>query len=141
MSIFVFTAVFCGYINGYVTARYLKFFGKTDMLFATLMSAVALPLFIISAALLEILFDYVDHDPRRYRFQFPILQTIGWYLINALLCYSGAYKGYLQIADNKATPVGQVARPIPTQPWYLSVYTLSLVSGLIQFFAIYREIQ
>ena len=37
-----------GYLNGYVTARYLKFFGATDIMLSMTISAVALPLFLLA---------------------------------------------------------------------------------------------
>ena len=128
---FVSIAVIFGYLNGYVTARYLKFFSKTEMLQASFLSAVAIPMCIFSVIMFEMLFNWIDPDPRRYRYTFPILQTTGWYLLNALLCYFGAFKGYLQIADQKVAPTGQVARQIPKQPWYLSIYLLPLATGFI----------
>ena len=106
LDTFVCIAVIFGYLNGYVTARYLKFFGKTEMWQATFLSAVALPLCIFSVILIEMFFNWIDHDPRRYRYTFPMMQTIGWYILNALLCYFGAFKGYIQLADQKAAPIG-----------------------------------
>ena len=110
LDTFVFIAVIFGYLNGYVTARYLKFFNKTEIWYATFLSAVALPLCIFSVIIFEMLFNYIDPNPRRYRYTFPLIQTIGWYILNALLCYFGALRGYLQNADKNVAPVGQVAR-------------------------------
>ena len=70
---FICIAVTFGYLNGYVTARYLKFFSKTEMRYATLLSAVVLPLCILSVITLEVLFNRIDYDPRRYRYTFPVI--------------------------------------------------------------------
>jgi transmembrane 9 superfamily member 2/4 len=48
-----------GHVNGYVTARYLRFFGNSDFKLAVIISALALPAFIIGVFLVEIFFAYI----------------------------------------------------------------------------------
>ena len=47
------TMAFFGLLNGYMTSRYLKFFGTTDWNFSATVSSLVLPLFITGAFLLE----------------------------------------------------------------------------------------
>ena len=90
----VFLAIF-GYLNGYVTARYLKFFGVTDLYFTVTVSAVALPLYIVGALALEMFFAWIGNQPTRHTFKVVMLRTFGWYLLNAVLCYLGSFHGYV----------------------------------------------
>ena len=85
---------FGGCTNGYVTARFLKFFGQTDLVFTTLICAVALPLYIISALLIESAFAWYGELPAKNSFGKSILRAIGLYLLHATLCYYGAFAGY-----------------------------------------------
>lgn len=38
----------CGVINGFVTARTLKFFGATEWIFSAMMSAIILPIWVLT---------------------------------------------------------------------------------------------
>lgn len=86
---------FCGLFNGYVTSRYLKFFGTTDLVFTTLIGAVGLPSYAISATLLEMLIAHVGKQATRYSFMSVLLRVIGYILLNAVMCYIGAWRGYV----------------------------------------------
>ena len=55
-----------GYTNGYVTARYLKFFGSSDWSFSAVVSALALPMFFTAAILEEVFFAWVTRSSLRY---------------------------------------------------------------------------
>ena len=59
---------FGGFLNGYVTARYFKFFGKTDLSDAFVICAVALPLYIYSAFIVESIFAWYGELPKSNSF-------------------------------------------------------------------------
>lgn len=128
-----------GFFNGYVTSRYLKYFGTTDWNFSASVSAFAFPCFIMGAFFLELVFGWLAKSSIRYSVGTTILRVVGWYLLNGTMCYYGAFKGYVQ----KATPVipalGKVIRPIPAQPYYMNICVIAPVFGFIQFAAIYAE--
>ena len=84
-----------GYVNGYVTARYLKFFGATDVMFSMTISAVALPLFLMVCLAVEKIFNRVDHIPNRFANKVYVAHAIILYIMNVGLCYLGAHRGYL----------------------------------------------
>lgn len=84
-----------GFINGYVTSRTLKFFGTTDWNFSATISAFALPLFITGLMGFEMFFAWISNSPSKYSFGKTLLRTIGWYLLNGVMCYIGAYRGYI----------------------------------------------
>ena len=52
-----------GYLNGYVTARWLKFYGATDWNFSAIVSSCALPVYFIGAIITEVFFSYILHTP------------------------------------------------------------------------------
>lgn len=128
-----------GYVNGYVTARYLKFFGSPDWTFSAVVSALALPMFFTAAILEEVFFAWVTRSSMRYSAGQTILRAIGWYLLNGSLCFAGAYRGYLKKAASLPAQVSKVRRPIPPQPAYMSIFIITPVFGLIQFMSIYVE--
>ena len=55
-----------GYFNGFVTARYLKFFGYADFKLATSISALVLPAFIIGVFFAELLLAYIQKSALRF---------------------------------------------------------------------------
>ena len=57
---------FFGFINGYVTSRYLKYFGTTDWNFSATVSAFAFPCFIMGALGLELVFAWLARSSLRY---------------------------------------------------------------------------
>ena len=93
-SILACTLILCGFLNGYITARNLKFFSLTDLWLSVTTSALALPVFVLGSLLAEMILDWLDHNPRRYRVGAMLSTSIGWYFCNAAMCYLGAYKGY-----------------------------------------------
>lgn len=111
-TIMVFLGVF-GFFNGYVTSRYLKFFGTTDLILSTTISALCLPLFVVGGLLLEMFFAHIGKQAERYSFMAVIFRTIGWYLLHSTMCYYGAFKGYLEKATPPVVAIGKVRRPIP----------------------------
>ena len=139
-SIIVTTLVFNGFMNGYVTSRYLKFFGTTDLWLSTTLSAVALPIFLIVAMAIERFTNWTAGGINRDSFFSTVFYSLIWYSIHAVMCYLGAFRGYTKIAAKPAAPIGKVPRPIPKQPFYQSVYILAPICGFVQFIAIYTEL-
>ena len=131
---------FNGFYNGYITSRYLKFFGKTDLWFSTTLSAAVLPLYIVAALTIERFAMWSGNGITRHGFMHTIFKSVAWYSLHAVMCYLGAFKGYTELATKPATPIGRVIRPIPKQPCYQNVYILAPVCGLIQFVAIHYEL-
>lgn len=64
-TLMVVMAIF-GFLNGYVTSRYLKYFGTTDWNFSASVSAFALPCFIMGALGLEQIFAWLARSSLRY---------------------------------------------------------------------------
>ena len=89
-SIIAYSLAMFGFLNGYVTSRYLKFFGKTDLMYSVTISAVVLPIFLFSCLLLEHFFDWIDHIPNRISNKVMLFHAILVYLSHASLCYVGA---------------------------------------------------
>lgn len=120
-----------GFLNGYVTSRYLKFHGTTDWAFSAVLSSFALPLFISGALAFELVFAWYGRSAIRYSFKHNVLRIVGWYLLNGLMCLIGAYRGYVEKATPNSVPLSKVIRPIPDQPCFLSLFVLAPVFGFI----------
>jgi len=129
-----------GYLNGFITARFLKFYGTSDFKFVTIVSSCALPVYFIGAIVFEVFFSWITRSPQRYSAMQTLLRVFVWYLVNGVMCYLGAYHGYTRY---KAAPLpcelGKVRRPIPEQPYYMSIFVIAPVFGAIQFASIYAE--
>lgn len=128
-----------GYLNGYATARYLKFHSTTDWAFSAMISSFALPLFISGAMSFELVFAWLGKSAIRYSFKHNVERIVGWYLLNGVMCLIGSYRGYIEKATPNPVPLSKVARPIPDQPWFLSLFILVPVVGLVQFISMYAE--
>lgn len=87
-----------GYLNGYVTSRYLKFFGTTDWGFSAVISSFGLPLFLTGAFAFELFFAWISRSAIRYSFKHNLLKMTAWYLLNGFTCMIGAYRGYIEKA-------------------------------------------
>lgn len=111
-SMLVITAIY-GLINGYVTSRMLKFYGTTDFYFSAFVSSFALPLFVTGAMVFECFFLWVSKSALRFSFKTNLVRIISWYLLNALMCFIGAFRGYTLPKTRVAVPIGKVIRPIP----------------------------
>lgn len=120
-----------GYLNGYVTSRSLKFYGTTDWCFSAFISGLALPLFITGALAFELLFAWMGRSAIRYSFKHNLLRILGWYLLNGIMCYIGAYRGYCEKATPNPVPLGKMVRPIPDQPWFMSMLVLIPIFGFV----------
>ena len=102
-----------GFINGYVTSRMLKFYGTTDFYFSAILSSLALPLFITGGLVFECFFLWISRSTIRFSFKTNMIRICSWYLLNALMCFAGALRGYTQPKTPLPFPIGKVPRPIP----------------------------
>ena len=84
-----------GFLNGYVTSRMLKFFGTTDFNFSAFLAAFALPLFITVTLVLELFLAQLTRSALRHSLFANAIRICGWYLLNGIMCYFGAYRGYM----------------------------------------------
>lgn len=128
-----------GYLNGYATARVLRAFGTTDWNFSAFMSALVLPLVIVISFGIEMLVNWIERTGERYSFGKTLGRTAAWYLANGLMCYIGAYRGYLAKSDKPVVNVSPVRRTIPPQPVWMSIFVIAPVFGAIQFASMYAE--
>ena len=67
------------------------------------------------------------------------MRILGWYFLNGIMCYIGAYRGYVKPATPVPSPVGKVPRPIPDLPYHMSIAIVAPVFGFIQFASMYAE--
>ena len=130
-TIVMVTLALWGFLNGYVTSRTLKFFGTTDWNFSATIAAFALPMFLMGAFIFEMIFAWLSRNALRYSFKNNLMRLVGWYLLNGTMCYFGAFRGYIQKATPKPCEVGKVIRPIPEQPFFMSIFIVAPVFGFI----------
>ena len=128
-----------GFINGYVTSRTLKFYGTTDWNYSATVSAFGLPLFFTVTLLVELWLSWLSRSALSHNMTNTILRILGWYILNGIMCYIGAYRGYMQPKTPVPSAVGKVPRPIPQMPLHMSIFLIAPVFGLIQFACMYAE--
>ena len=128
-----------GFINGYVTARVLKFYGTTDFYFSVIISAFALPMFITGALIFESFFLWISKSTIRFSFKTNMIHYMSWYLLNAVMCFIGAYRGYTKPRSTPSISIGKVPRPIPEQPCYMDLFFIAPLFGFVQYLGIYAE--
>ena len=55
-----------GYLNGFVTARFLRFYSATDWKFSAVVSACALPIYFVGGTFMDVFFSFIMRSPSRY---------------------------------------------------------------------------
>ena len=128
-----------GYLNGFVTARYLKFYGTNDWNFSAIVSALTLPLYYTSACIFEVFFAWLTNSVQRFNAMESLMRAFAWYALNGVLCFAGAYHGFLKKSQSLPCEVSKVKRPIPPQPHYMNILVVAPAFGLLQFVSMYAE--
>ena len=128
----------CGYLNGFMCARTLKFFQIHEWKTAAIISALIFPCYIlITLSLGDIIESAKGSSAAR-----PISEGLGhylaWWIIDGPCAAYGAYKGF-------STPlglepeVGRIQRTIPDIPWYLRRPAIMCIYGFLIFATIFFE--
>ena len=120
-----------GWVNGYTSAKLLKFFGTTDWKSSICLAIFAFPTWLIST--LSIV-DVIEWDTESSAF-LPYTYALGmvflWLLFTIPLSTHGAYTGFMDKSTQKAK-VNLVQRLIPDQPCFTHpVFTVPIFGGII----------
>ena len=126
-----------GWVNGYTTARLLKFFNATNWLGSACISAFALPSWLISSLALIDLIEWNVDSSAKIPFTLALAMVFGFLLFTVPLSMHGAYRGFTKAAEKPK--VNLVRRLIPDQPWFTHPAVTLPLFGLIIFSSIYVE--
>ena len=133
----IFLAI-CGYLNGFIAARTMKFFQIHDWKRSAIVAAMIFPGFICttlwSADLIESIFGTAAAVPFSEGFFYYLL----WWAIDAPSAAFGAYRGFKKPLGLEPE-VGPIQRTIPEMPWYLSKAAIMGLYGPVIFATIAFE--
>ena len=94
LSISLVALAIMGWINGYMTARVLKFFGSIDWCFSAMIAAVMLPSYLtITFGVIDI-FEWFEGSSSWMPFSNIFGYTLCWLAICCPLCFLGSYMGF-----------------------------------------------
>ena len=132
------TFAICGYINGFMTSRTLKFFKLADWKTSALMAALLFPCCILLTLSMGDWIEAAMGSSAAVPFSEGLLHYLAWWALDAPAAAYGAYRGFilpLSVDPN----ISQQKRSIPALPWHLRSYTIVTLYGPIIFATIFFE--
>ena len=122
----------CGFFNGYITSRTMKFFQVHDWKKAALTSAMIFPCYLLFTLSIADIVESIFGSAAAVPFSEGLWHYLVWWAIDAPFAAFGAYKGF-QKPLNLEPEVSPIKRSIPEMPWYLKRNTIALLYGPIIF--------
>jgi len=130
-TICVFALACTGWMNGYMTARILKFFGSTDWCFSAFIASTMFPCFLIfTCGFIDVL-EWIDDSSATIPFSRAFFYFIGWLVLDVPLCFHGSWAGFKQAPTQKVCKVNTIKRKIPAQPAFLAYQVIIPVFGAV----------
>ena len=108
-----------GWMNGFVTARVLKFFGSVDWCFSAFIAAVMFPMWLILTFGFIDVVEWAEESSAWVPFSSVFFYTLCWLAIDIPLSFHGAYVGFRANQAKKVCKVNPVRRNIPPQPVFM----------------------
>jgi transmembrane 9 superfamily protein 2/4 len=132
--------VLAGIVAGYVSARVYKFTEYKHWKTCTLLTATALPGFLVTVFVILNIFLGIAGAATAVSFGLILVVFALWVCVSTPLVFIGAYFGYR--APRFETPVktNQIARFIPEQPWYSQPPISFLLGGILPFGSVCIEL-
>jgi hypothetical protein len=129
-----------GFFNGYISSRMIRFFGSNEWKFSANASAVLFPLYMFGVFMFVEIIEWFERSSSYVPFTTTLLLTLVWVVVTIPMAYAGAYAAFTQTsADKPPGKVSAVRRRIPSQPWYIDIRVMSVLSGLAIFGTIFGE--
>jgi transmembrane 9 superfamily protein 2/4 len=132
--------VLSGSVSGYVSARIYKFCEAKHWKLNTLLTATALPGFLVG--IFTILNIFLSFAGAATAVSFLTLLSIFamWSCVSAPLVFVGSFFGYRAERFHVPTKTNQIARFVPVQPWYSSPPISFLLGGILPFGSVCIEL-
>lgn len=128
----------CGFINGFVTSRILKFFENNDWKTGALLAAIIFPCYILLTMSLGDIVEIYNGSSAAMPISEGVLYYLIWWALDGPAAVFGSYRGYVTPL-NLNPDVSTVKRSIPKQPWYLQPVSIPLLFGPLIFGSIFYE--
>jgi transmembrane 9 superfamily protein 2/4 len=132
--------VLAGIVAGYVSARIYKFTENKHWKRCTMLTATALPGFLVTVFVILNIFLGIAGAATAVSFGLILVVFALWVCVSTPLVFIGALIGYR--APKFETPVktNQIARFIPEQPWYSQPPISFLLGGILPFGSVCIEL-
>lgn len=139
ISIFMIIAA-AGWVNGYVTARCMKFYGLSDWIGGATVAACVYPATtLICLALVDII-EWMEKSSAAFPLTSILLYGVVWMTISIAFCYHGATVGYRDtISSTNCPKTNPICKKIPAQPWFMRKRVLMPLFGAIMFASVFVE--
>jgi len=128
----------CGFLNGYITSRTMKFFNVHDWKKAALTSAMIFPCYLLFTLSAGDIVESIVGSAAAVPLSEGLWHYLLWWAIDAPCAAFGAYKGFLTPLSIEPE-VSPIKRSIPEMPWYLKRYAIAGLYGPIIFATIGYE--
>ena len=112
-----------GSVNGYITARCLKFFNQADWKESASISCGILPFWVCAGFTSLDVLEWWQGSSTAIPFSRALIYIIFWLVLTIPLSIWGAYNGFMAPKKKAAYRISPVRRRIPeNQPWYLNFF-------------------
>jgi transmembrane 9 superfamily member 2/4 len=140
LNAYIYSAL-TAWVNGFITAKVMKFFGSSDWCFAAMASGMTFPCYLMGTFLLVDIISWTEKSSQTVPFTSVLLYMFVWCAIAMPASFYGSYRGFLGNPTKPAVKVDALPRRIPPQPWYLDYRITVPIFGAIIFGSIFGEFQ
>lgn len=129
-----------GFLGGYMSARFYKFFRGEQWKRVTLFTAVLFPglffgiFFVINLAM------WAKGSSAAVPFTTLFALLVLWFGISLPLVFLGAYFGFRKDVMEAPVRINTIPREVPQQPWFVQPLFSSLIGGILPFGAVFTEL-
>lgn len=128
----------CGFFNGFITSRTLKFFGIYQWKYAALIAALIFPCYVLFTLSFADIIESATGGTAAIPFSEGLWHYLLWWALDAPCAYYGAYLGFVKPLGLEPE-VGPIKRSIPQMPWYLRRTAIVGLYGPLIFGSIFYE--
>ena len=129
----------CGFLNGYITSRTMKFFKIMDWRISALTSAMIFPCYVLFTLSLADVVEYVFGTAVAVPLSEGLLHYLLWWALDAPFAVLGAYHGFKKPLGLEPD-ISPVKGEIPAMPWYLRNSAIVCLYGPVIFATIGFEV-
>jgi transmembrane 9 superfamily protein 2/4 len=140
MTAMVMTYVATGFVNGYVSGRFYRFFKGADWKANAALSSFLFPgtIFTVFCILNTLIWGQKSSGAIPFGTFFILIFL--WFCVSVPLVFLGSYRGHEAELITDPTRTNKIPRQIPKRAWYMNDAVQILVGGVLPFGAIFIEL-
>lgn len=132
--------VLMGVLAGYYSASMYRLFKGEQWRLCTIFTALLYPGGCFAVFFILNLIVWAEGSVAAVPFGSMFVVLCLWFGISVPMVYLGAYFGYQAESVDLPVATSNIPRPIPDQPWYMSLACQALVGGMLPFGAVFVEV-